>query len=50
MFYNFTKSFISFDLFKTLKKTPIQTSSPFSETYRQNYNKLWINNIKNYTP
>jgi len=46
MFSEFIKSLFSF----SLQKTPTKLSSPFSQTYRQNYNKLWINAIKNYTP
>lgn len=32
-------------LFSTKKKNIV-----FNSEYRQGYNKLWINNIKNYTP
>lgn len=46
MFYKFTKSFISF----ILDKQSIQHPSPFNQIYRENYKKLWIDDIKNYNP
>lgn len=46
MFYKFIKSFIS-SFFEGLQEKPI---SSFNQTYKDNYNKLWINEIKDYRP